>query len=427
MASLLKTILTNMVHGRNEKHGPTAVENIKQQPKYKALNDKNTKAVTNWALTNSSYSGCDMVATINMTTYDGKTFSAVLGELQTLSYSIHNEKAPVRNIGNINAKDYVTGPRTIAGSLVFAVFNSHWMENILAKIDEVGQMKDKDYVTDTIPPFDIVCSMANEYGFESYLVLSGVRVMNEGQVMSTQDIYVENTYQYVATDIRLLKSALKPYIWESGKKPGLVPTSDSQSNNSENASDKSDKKDSAKEPIEAEDKKTEDDKSENDKPEDSASKDKEKESFDMDAYAAQAKEWRKTLAVGKDEWGNYVKNNNGDLSKAKSAALKDLKTKYEKLKKEGANKDLIKSYYDTYADIIKSHYETSKKDQENQPKPEQPEPEEPKPEQSKPEEPTIEKPLTEGQKEAIAIMSNPTTAAKARQEAALAKYKQTQG
>ena len=228
MASLLKTILTNMVHGRNEKNGPTAVEKQKQQPKYKALNDKNTKAVTNWALTNSSYSGCDMVATIRMTTYDGKTFTSVLGELQTLSYSIHNEKAPVRNLGNINAKDYVTGPRTIAGSLVFAVFNSHWMENILTKIDEVGQMKDRDYVTDTIPPFDIVCSMANEYGFQSYLVLSGVRIMNEGQVMSTQDIYIENTYQYVATDIRLLKSSLKPYVWESGKTPGLVSTSSSQ-------------------------------------------------------------------------------------------------------------------------------------------------------------------------------------------------------
>lgn len=221
MANLLKTLF-NMTNN----NGPTPVKNSNQIVR-KSLQSKDKSVITNYALTNPSYSGCDMVATISMTTYDGKTFSAVLGELQTLSYSIHNEKAPVRNLGNVNARDYVTGPRTIAGSLVFAVFNHHWWENIVEKISEVGDMKDKDYVTDSIPPFDIVCSMHSELGYESYLVLYGVRMMNEGQVMSISDIFVENTYQYVATDIRLLKSSYKPHVWETDKKTRLVSTSDS--------------------------------------------------------------------------------------------------------------------------------------------------------------------------------------------------------
>lgn len=225
LSNIFKTITTNMVHGRNEKHGPTEVKNDNYQVR-RSLQTKDKSVATSYAFVNPSYSGCDMVATINMTTYSGKTFTATLGELQTLSYSVHNEKAPVRNLGNVNAKDYVTGPVTIAGSLVFAVFHQHWLENLLDKINEVGQMKDRDYVTDAIPPFDIVCSMQSELGFESYLVITGVRIMNEGQVMSTNDIYIENTYQYVATGIRLLKSSYKPVIWESDKTPKLVSTKD---------------------------------------------------------------------------------------------------------------------------------------------------------------------------------------------------------
>ena len=38
------------------------------------------------------------------------------------------------------------------------------------------------------------------------MALYGVRIMNEGQVMSTNDIYIENTYQFVASDIELMDS-----------------------------------------------------------------------------------------------------------------------------------------------------------------------------------------------------------------------------
>lgn len=153
---------------------------------------------------NESYSGCDMVATLLIPMPDNSSKSLyTVGELQTISYSIHMDRKPVRAIGNINAKDYVMGPRTIAGSLVFAVFNRHFAKNI---IKEMGENIENNYsfLMDELPPLDIIISLANEYGLRSRIVLYGVRLINEGQVMSINDIYTENTYQFVATDIEYL-------------------------------------------------------------------------------------------------------------------------------------------------------------------------------------------------------------------------------
>lgn len=164
---------------------------------------------------NESFSGCDMTASI---VYDWveeddngklqKRYSShVLGELQTISYSIHMEKRPVRSIGNVNAKDYVMGPRTIAGSLVFAVFNRHFAKNIMDETNsyfEQGQA----FLVDELPPFNVVISFANEYGLRSKLVIYGVRLLNEGQVMSVNDVYTENTYQFMATDVEYMNTEL---------------------------------------------------------------------------------------------------------------------------------------------------------------------------------------------------------------------------
>lgn len=164
---------------------------------------------------NESFSGCDMTASI---VYDwiekdenGKSIkkysSHILGELQTISYSIHMEKRPVRSIGNVNAKDYVMGPRTIAGSLVFAVFNRHFAKNIMAEHNNCFN-EGQAFLVDELPPFNVVISFANEYGLRSKLVIYGVRLLNEGQVMSVNDVYTENTYQFMATDIEYMNTEL---------------------------------------------------------------------------------------------------------------------------------------------------------------------------------------------------------------------------
>lgn len=175
----------------------------------KSIKEKITaekKQLSIYHATNASFSGCDIVATIEIAPTTGKKVYATLGTLQTISYSIHQEKIPVRVLGNMNAKDWIFGPRTIAGSLVFAVLNKHWLVELYDELYENAEMKGSHFIADEIPPFNITITFANEYGFDSKMVLYGVRIIDEGQTMSINDLYIENTYQFVACDINIMDS-----------------------------------------------------------------------------------------------------------------------------------------------------------------------------------------------------------------------------
>ena len=129
----------------------------------------------------------------------------VLGSLQTMSYSTHQDRAPVRSIGNINAIDYVQGQRTIAGTMVFAMFHQHWMTPLLEELAD--HVSNTDIWSDELPALNLTISMANEYGYKSNMVLYGVKFIDDGGVMSINDLYTENTLQYVATGIQPLKTS----------------------------------------------------------------------------------------------------------------------------------------------------------------------------------------------------------------------------
>jgi len=164
-----------------------------------------TQNVSSFAKTNVSFSGCDMVITAEMVTTKGASVSVIVGEAQTISYSIYRKLSPILNIGNINAKDYVGGPRTIAGSLVMTVFNQHWGTQLIDKFSKSeGYASSKKVLMDELAPINITISMANEYGICSRLAIYGVRIFSEGQVMSINDIFTENTFQYVALNIDYL-------------------------------------------------------------------------------------------------------------------------------------------------------------------------------------------------------------------------------
>lgn len=153
----------------------------------------------------NSFSGCDMVVTARLSQiYGHKAHEKVytLGSLQTLSISTHQEKRPIRAIGNMNAIDYTMGQRTIAGSMVFAVFDRHFASEIFEDLKEItGKTL---ILPDELPPMDITITFANEYGRTSRMALYGIRLINEGQVMSINDIYTENTYQFVANALEPL-------------------------------------------------------------------------------------------------------------------------------------------------------------------------------------------------------------------------------
>jgi len=151
----------------------------------------------------SSYSGCDIIPVaygLDATTKEPSLF--VLGNVQTLTYSIHRDKGAVRTLGRSNPKSFTRGQRTIAGSIIFSVFDRRALWE-LSK--DKYKYSHRVAVADSLPGFDIILYMTNEYGQESTLVIYNVQFVDEGQSHSIEDLYIENTMSYVAQDIDLLE------------------------------------------------------------------------------------------------------------------------------------------------------------------------------------------------------------------------------
>jgi len=165
-----------------------------------------TGTYSNTASKNNSFSGCDIRAYVQATDpLTGKTSGAkLLGNIATLSYSIHREKFPVRTLGTTYPKAFTRGPRTIAGTLIFNVFDRYALWDILSIKSGLDRGMNEDthmLLGDQIAPFDIVCTFVNELGIYSKMMLLGVELVDEGQVMSVNDIYIESTHSFVAADI----------------------------------------------------------------------------------------------------------------------------------------------------------------------------------------------------------------------------------
>lgn len=174
-----------------------------------------------------AYSATDIQAVIlgtDKTT--GQTVVTRLGDIQTLSYSIHREKTPVRTIGRTSPPAYTAGTRTIAGSLIFATFNTRALQevysnqqtssvqglgnNVLTSANIDGKqelLSDAKLLrpTDTIPAFDILLYFTSESGNDSVMSLLRVDIMDEGQTFSIQDIFTEHTMQFVASEISMME------------------------------------------------------------------------------------------------------------------------------------------------------------------------------------------------------------------------------
>lgn len=165
---------------------------------------------------NMSFSGVDIAATIVVPTIDRETGTIgeadvlELAELQTISYSIHRENSPIRTLGHVNPRGFVKGGRSIAGSLIFTVFN----EYAFYRIKEFRQMMAENGLffaplADMLPPFDIVLSFFNEYGLGGKMKIYGVTIVDEGGTMSVDDLITEQTYMFMARGIQPLISVEK--------------------------------------------------------------------------------------------------------------------------------------------------------------------------------------------------------------------------
>jgi len=140
----------------------------------------------------------------------------VLAELQTISLSTYREKGPVRSFGKSNPQGWVRGQRTIAGSMIFTVFDKNVLFSLLDydPSDFDGDNKFKAAILDQLPPIDITIQFANEYGSLSRMTIYGVEFVSEGQTMSIEDILLENTVQYIARDV----DPMTPVTTEDGRR-----------------------------------------------------------------------------------------------------------------------------------------------------------------------------------------------------------------
>jgi len=145
----------------------------------------------------------------------GTPTSKVLAELQSISWSTHRDKFPVRTFGSVYPRSFTRGHRTIAGTMVFTMFYEHVFHEILdlnLGVINTGT-SDRDmfqYTTnlpDQIPPIDISIIGSNEYGAVSHMGLYGVEFVQDGGTFSIEDIFTESIVQYVARDLDPMRIA----------------------------------------------------------------------------------------------------------------------------------------------------------------------------------------------------------------------------
>jgi len=149
-----------------------------------------------------------------------------LAELQTISISTYREKSPVKAFGRSNPQGWVRGQRTIAGSMIFTVFDRNVLFQLLDfdPSDFDGDNKFKAAILDQLPPLDITIQFANEYGSLSRMTIYGVEFVSEGQTMSIEDILLENVVQYIARDV----DPMTPVFTEDGRPYSEVLTAYNQ-------------------------------------------------------------------------------------------------------------------------------------------------------------------------------------------------------
>lgn len=163
-----------------------------------------TEAFNNDHVIYNSYAGVDIVAAIVVPNEGPVT----LGELQTISYSIHRENAPVRLLGHVSPAGFLKGARTIAGSMIFTVFNNYAFYRL--KQYQFAIRHQLYPVADMLPPVDIVLTFANEYGTFSKMKLHGVTFVDEGGTMSVDDLVTEQTFNYMARGIQPMTGYFYP-------------------------------------------------------------------------------------------------------------------------------------------------------------------------------------------------------------------------
>lgn len=132
----------------------------------------------------------------------------ILGSITTVSYSVYRTKQPVINLGRTNINGVTRGSRIYAGTMIFTLINQHWLNELLDEQSERSNWLSqyKEIKADELPLFDLMVVSANEYGSYVSMFLYGVDITDEGQVVSVEDLFTENTCSFIARDIQTFKA-----------------------------------------------------------------------------------------------------------------------------------------------------------------------------------------------------------------------------
>jgi hypothetical protein len=192
-----------------------------------------------FARTYNSMSGVDIKAVFH---------NHAVVPLQAISYAVQREKAPVYTMGHPDPRAFSRGKRGIAGTLIFAIFDTHalvgtnqgifkdatfWADKEeirpsvdtrssgFAEVSTVGpgvsvdnaggeastlfigddQRLTQPWYSDQIPPFDVTLTGANELGTVMSMKIIGVEILNEGYGISIDDLMSEMQMTYIARAI----------------------------------------------------------------------------------------------------------------------------------------------------------------------------------------------------------------------------------
>jgi len=159
-----------------------------------------------------SFSGADIRCVVHVIGNGGVSRPVMIANLSTLSYSVHREKHPVVALGHSYPVGFSRGGRTIAGSMIFAMFDREVLWDIIQLYSfDIERNEGQDEYSsfspmlDQLPPFDITITFANEYGDVANMAIYQVEIVDEGTVLSIDDIMVEKTCSFVARDMDMVR------------------------------------------------------------------------------------------------------------------------------------------------------------------------------------------------------------------------------
>jgi hypothetical protein len=151
-----------------------------------------------------TFTGVDMTVTYAMDYLVGE-----LKGISAISWSIHKSKPAAVSLGEDGVNNRGSSIRTIAGSLIFSIFDENpltaiYPEEYLANSNPQRIVRKNIIRPDDLPPIDLIIIMTNEYGFVSTMTLFGVQFMDSGGSIAINQLVNEEVIQYTALDIDMM-------------------------------------------------------------------------------------------------------------------------------------------------------------------------------------------------------------------------------